>query len=80
MHSNTFNPKFAANEQTSEQRQHIVEQALAISRSQDREPSAEAHAQYARYIQGELTMEEVVAEIMQSKILRAASGFAQTGN
>jgi len=80
MHSDPFNSKFAANEQTPEQRQHIVEQALAISRSQNREPSAAAHAQYARYIQGELTMEEVLAEIMQGKILRAASGFAQSGS
>ncbi|RZK30294.1 MAG: hypothetical protein EOO63_07115 [Hymenobacter sp.] len=64
-----MNPKFGPKAQTREQRQALFDQAGAINATQGAymEPFAVALCQH--YIEGEWTMEEVLAEI--NKVYRA---------
>lgn len=66
-------PKFGPREQTREQRQKALDQALAMSRGQGVEPEAQAHRLYARYVAGELTMREVVETLKQTEPVPATA-------
>jgi hypothetical protein len=56
-------PNFGPKEQTREQRQHLYDQAVAINATQDRQLEPFAAELCQRYIAGELSMAQVIAEV-----------------
>lgn len=70
-----YDERFGPRGQTPQQRQQALNNALAISRSQGLEPDAAAQALFARVVAGELSMEEVIAELHRQGAGQATHGL-----
>lgn len=73
-----MNPKFGPREQTREQRQALFSQAAAINATQDRFAEPFAVELCRRYVDGELTLAEVLAEVQRVYQARYAGGTLVT--
>ncbi len=66
--------RFGPKERTREQRQRLFDQAAALNATQDRTMEPFAVQLCQRYIAGELSLQEVIAEVEQVHRSRYGSG------
>ena len=71
-----MNPQFGLREQTREQRQALFSQAAAINATQDRFAEPFAVELCRRYVDGELTLAQVLAEVQHAYQARYAGSVA----
>lgn len=60
----SHNPAFTDREQTTEQRQELIDMGRAWSVAQGATPGPKAEAMYTRYVAGELTLQGVTDELV----------------
>ncbi|TGE06474.1 antitoxin VbhA family protein [Hymenobacter fodinae] len=64
---------YSEREKTPAQRQELIDNARAWSVAQGAVPSARAEALYARYVAGELTLQDVTEELRRQDAPRVAA-------